>query len=46
MFDCIPVSAVDRPESEACSLQCSCEMLCVIDEKYGLGDVVFFTKCS
>jgi len=31
-------------KSKPCSAECSSEMLSVIDEKHGVGDVVFLTK--
>jgi hypothetical protein len=33
-------------KSEAASSQCCLEMCCTIDEKHGVGDVVFLTKFS
>jgi len=44
MFDSVPVSMTNGLKSESCSLQSSREMLGVIDEKHGVGDVVFFLK--
>jgi hypothetical protein len=31
-------------KSEPCSVQCSVEMVCAIDEKHGVFDIVFLTK--
>jgi len=45
-FDSIPISVANRLKSESCSSQCSGEVLCVIDEKHGIFNVVFLTKLS
>ena len=43
-FDSIPISMAHRLKSEACLAECCREMSGVIDEKHGVGNVVFLTK--
>lgn len=44
--DTIPISMSDNLKSEACSMERSREMVSVIDEEHGVGDVEFLTKPS
>jgi hypothetical protein len=45
-FDAVPISAALILKSEACSLECSLEVGCAIDEKHRVLDVVFLSQLS
>jgi len=44
MFDSVPISMSNGVKSEPRSAECSSEILGVIDEKHGVGDVVVLLK--
>ena len=43
-FDGVPISMANRLKLEPCSTKRRGQMLSVIDEKHGVGNVVFLTE--